>query len=206
MGSGVLRADINDEILGSEYCHLAFLHLAVGGLHPGEGGIALAFVFGGYRVVGVVHVVVLTQGIALPVDAEEKAAHIGIADEHDAVEIVDLALEHAGDTIEVGDAVEHRIVAVGGLHAHAYEFLGCGRRKIVDASERCFPVVTNNGDEVVETHLVAKRGNQLVKVAVVGVDHQDFALFESRVREKAGNLILQFSHIVKKSLVVGCGY
>jgi len=56
----------------------------------------------------------------VPVYAEEEPTHIGVADEYDAEEVVDLAFVQPGDVPQVGNGVQHRLFAVcgGGLDGY----------------------------------------------------------------------------------------
>ena len=94
VSSRVLRAYVDHEVIGFEHSHLLGLYSAVGVLYIGSCEVALAFVLGGDRVVALALVIILAQWIAVPVNAEEQAAHVGIIDEDDTEEVIDLTLEY----------------------------------------------------------------------------------------------------------------
>ena len=105
MCCGVLRADVDDKIAGMEDFDFFFLDCAVGKFDICVGEVALTLVFGRDGIERGIIVVVFAEGEAFPVDAEEKAAHIGIADEDDAEEVIYFAFVEAADAPEIGDRV-----------------------------------------------------------------------------------------------------
>ena len=98
MGGGVLRTDVDHIVIRTEQLVLLALQVAV------LVDIELQTVVGLYIVlegVLIVELPVLTERIALEIAAQEQAAHIRMPQEHDAVEIIDLALQKVGHAPDV---------------------------------------------------------------------------------------------------------
>ena len=189
---GVLRADIDDKIAGMEDFDLFFLDCAVGKFYICVCKIALAFVFSRNRVERRIIVVVFAEREAFPVDAEEKAAHIGIADEYDAEEVIDFAFIKTAHTPQVGDRVQHRFFAVRCLHRHGNNLIVFGRHQVIDASESIFPVHADDCDEIVhaDVFVVAESLGGLMPLSVGDFDFNDAVCGFSRLREQLGNLVV----------------
>ena len=181
MGGRVLRADIYNEILFGKHGDLLFLNRAVSLFDPGIGRIALALVFNRNGIEFGSGVIVLAQGVAHPVDVQEKSTHIGIADKHDSIEIIHLAFENACDTIQVGNAVEHRFVAVGGLNLHRHQLPGGGGSEIIDTTHRGCPVHTHYSNQIIEPMFVAEALNEVMKLCVRYVNEQNLTVLESGI-------------------------
>ena len=120
MGGGVLRAYVDYKVIFLENKAVFLLDFTLGILDIHVGAVALALILNRYGIELGRSVVVLAERIAHPVDAEEKAAHILVADEHDTEEVVDLTLENLGDSPYFGNGVEHRVDAVGGRYLDGY--------------------------------------------------------------------------------------
>ena len=94
--------------------------------------------------------------MALEVSAQEEALHVGVSEELDAKEVVDLTLKQVGSLPQVDDRRDDVVVAHlsgNGLHAGAVVCLGV--LKDVDAAEAFLAeVLADDGDEVVEMLLL----------------------------------------------------
>jgi hypothetical protein len=97
VSGGVLRADIDHKIFGFENTAFMFHDLTLGILGPDIGEVGLTLVFNRNGIDCRVVVIVLAQRIALPVDVEEEAAHIGIVDEDYPEEVIDFTLENGSN-------------------------------------------------------------------------------------------------------------
>ena len=94
----MLRSDVDDVVVGGE--ELVLLHLEVAVLVQ----IVLQTVVGLHVVfqrIFVVELPVLAEGIALEIATQEEATHIGMTQEYDAVEIIDLTLQQVGHTPDI---------------------------------------------------------------------------------------------------------
>ena len=118
VGGGMLRAYVDHEVLGLEHPHLFLLYSSVGGLHICVGEIALTLAVGGHGVKLGILVVVLAEGVTVPVNAQEETAHVGVADEHYSEEVIDLAFEDSGYMPDIGHAMEHGLLYIVGGHFH----------------------------------------------------------------------------------------
>ena len=203
---GVLRANVHHKILGAEYFNFFLHHLAVL-FHPGVGEVGLTLVFNRHGVEGGVFIVVLAQGEALPVDVEEEATHVGVANENNAVEVVNLTFVEACHTPKVGYGVEHWALAVGCTYAYAYYFVGLRRHQIVNAPERFLPVHTYNGNEVVHGAVVAESSSEGMPFGVVDSDGQGVGLLYCSFGVELCDLFLYICHIIcfclKLYMVIG---
>ena len=123
VSGGMLRADVHHEVILFEDPRALMLDRAVGLLHPRVGVVGLAFVLNRDGVDFRIGVVILAEGVTHPVNVEEKATHIGIVYKDNPVEVIDFALIYAGDAVKVGNGMNHRIVAVGGLHLYRDKLL-----------------------------------------------------------------------------------
>ena len=86
----MLRPDVHHEVIRVEHHVLPPFQCAVGHQPKFFRHVGILFISHVQRIA--VHVVILAQGVTFPILAQEKAAHIGIAREEDAQEIIRLAL------------------------------------------------------------------------------------------------------------------
>ena len=125
VGGGVLRADIHHVVFLAEDIALHFRERAVGGEGVGVGGVGERFV-GHAQGVVLLRLVVLAERIAHPVFAHIDAAHIGVAGEDDAVEVVDLALVDVSNVPKVAYRGHVGRFAAFANHLHAGALAGSG--------------------------------------------------------------------------------
>ena len=113
---------------------------------PDVGEVSLAFVFNRDGVDRRIFVIILAQGIAFPVEIEEEAAHIGVVDEDDPEEVVDLAFIDGRDGPEIENRMDQRTLTVAGSHdlygEVSVEFCGS---EVIDTAHTVFlPVHTHD--------------------------------------------------------------
>ena len=165
----MLRADVDDVLVAGEELVLLDLQVAVLVEEVLQTVVGLHVVL---QRIAIVKLPVLAEGIALEIAAQEEAAHVGMAQEDDAVEVIDLALQqvsHAPDvrngrqignqlTVSLSSAVRGDAIATHlclGQHLHAATLMGIGILKNVDTAETFFTeVLANNGDKIVKALLV----------------------------------------------------
>ena len=95
MSSGVLRTDVDHIVVRTEQLVLLALQITV------LVKVELQTVVGLYIILQrilIIKLPVLAEGIALEIIAEEETAHIRMPEEHDAVEVIDLALQEISNT------------------------------------------------------------------------------------------------------------
>ena len=169
VGRGVLRTDVDDIVVGGKEAVLLRLEYAV------LVEIELQTIVGLHVVlerVLVVELPVLAEGIALEVAAEEEAAHVGMAQEDDAEEVVDLALQqvsHAPDVRDGGDVIHLLSVLLASAvrgdavaadlalcqHLNAATLVSLSVFQNIDTTEALFAeIFTNDGNEVVKAFLL----------------------------------------------------
>ena len=98
MGSGVLRTDINHIVIRTEEAVLLRLEVTI------LVDIELQAVVRLYIILESLTVVVfpvLAERIPLEIAAQEETTHIGMTQEHDTVEVVNLALQQIGYTPDI---------------------------------------------------------------------------------------------------------
>ena len=125
MGRGVLRSNVHHVVFLAEDIVLLFRERAVGGKSIGVCGVGERLV-GHAQGVVLLRLVVLAEGIAHPVFAHIDAAHIGVAGEDDAVEVVDLALVDVCNVPKVAYRGHVGRFAAFANHLHAGALAGSG--------------------------------------------------------------------------------
>ena len=193
----VLGADVHHEVVLMEYLALG-LHDLAAFLFIYRGKVGLALVFDRHGVDSRILVIILAQRIAHPVDVEEKAAHIGIIDEDDAVEVIYFTLVDLGDTPQIGYRVNVGLVAVGHCDLHRAHGIVLGRHQIVDTAEFFHPVHSDDGNEIVHrcVGIVAEGLCQSMPLLIGNgnLEYTRIIVLESRGGEEFGNLFLYISH------------
>ena len=143
VGGRVLRAHVDDILVVLKHLAVDFLDLAVLVLDPAAGVVLVGLVLETQGVAG--GVIVLAQGVTHPVGAQEHAAHVGMADEHDAKEVIHLALLEVGHGPQVAHAVQAGILAVGGSHFHVQQLVGAGVGQVIYTAQGLGPVHAHHG-------------------------------------------------------------
>ena len=115
-----------------------------------------------------------SEGMALEVVAEEEALHDGVAEELDAIEVVNLAFQQVGGLPQVDDGGDDIVVAgLAGDGLHAGAVVGLGVLQDVDTSQPFLAeVLADNGDEVVEMLLLLQLAHFIGEV----VESDEFAV------------------------------
>ena len=152
----VVRADVHNEVGVLEEALLCSYEVAVGVETVHNGVVRLGLVGKRELVCLGAHVEVLAQRIAVEVGTQEQTAHVGVAQELDAYEVVDLALEQLGCLPELYDGRNH-VAAVHLLCDGAYRaaLVVVGVLKNVDTSQAFLAeVLADDGNKVVEMFLV----------------------------------------------------
>ena len=93
MRSGVLRTDIDHVVIGSEQLILLRLQDTVLVEIILQTVVGLFVIF---QRIGIIKLPVLAEGITLEITTQEQTTHILMTQEHDAIEIEDLALQQIG--------------------------------------------------------------------------------------------------------------
>ena len=106
----VLRTDVYNKIFGFEYGMLGFNDFAVF-KSIFICIIALTFIFNRDLIGFVVHIIVLAERIADPVNREEQATHVGVVQEDDAVEIINFTFKDSGDSPQITNRGNCRMFA-----------------------------------------------------------------------------------------------
>ncbi len=197
VGGGMLRADVDHEVLGLEHHHLFFLDFSVGGFHVCVSEIALTLAVGGHGVELGIFVVVLAERMTVPVNAQEEAAHVGVAYEHYSEEVVDLALEDTGYMPEISHAVEHRLLYIVGGNFHGQMAAVGGGGEIIDTAHLLLPVHTYDCHEEVEPEflVIAELSGKIGPLGVGNAYCQCVTGLESGLGLQSGNYFLKFCHI-----------
>ncbi len=125
MGSRVLRTDIHNEIIRFEHTHFLCLNSSVLILNICCCEITLTFTFSCEMVVLGTFVIILTQWIPVPINAEEQTTHIGIADKDNSEEVIDLTFENSGNLPKISYAVQHGLFTVGSCNLHGDMLIMC---------------------------------------------------------------------------------
>ena len=154
MGRGVLRTNVDDILVVGEQLVLLRLQVSVLVQPVLHAVVRLHVVL--QRIV-VVELPVLAEGESLEVAAKEETAHVGMTQEQDAEEVVDLTLQQVGNLPDVnhgGDnalAVDHL-----GQHLHRATLVGRGVLQDIDATQAFLfaEVFTYDSDKIVEALLV----------------------------------------------------
>ena len=154
VGSWVLRTNVNHIVIGTEQTVLLALQVAI------LVNEIFQTVIGFYIIlqrIFVVELPVLAEGIALEIATEEEATHIGMTEEHDAVEVVNFTLQQVGNLPNVrnGRQIRSLLLCLGNL-LHAATLVGLGILQDVDTSESLFwtEVLTDDGYKIIEALLV----------------------------------------------------
>ena len=157
VGGGVLGADVDYIVFFLEDFVVLSGDVAVLVFDEGVCVVLVLFVVEAYGVELRVGVVVLAERGSYPVVAEEEAAHVGVADELDSVEVVYFAFLEIRDFPDVAYGVEAWLLAVGSLDAYADHLpVAVGGGEIVEAAECLGPVHADYGGEQVEAVLVVQ--------------------------------------------------
>ena len=152
----VVRTDVHYEVGVFEEALLCSYEVAVG-VEAVHNGVVRLWLVGKRELVCLgAHVEVLAQRIAVEVGTQEQTAHVGVAEELDAYEVVHLTLEQLGCLPELNDGRNH-IAAVHLLCDGAYgaALVVVGVLKNVDTSQAFLAeVLADDGNKVVEMFLV----------------------------------------------------
>ena len=169
VGGRVLRAHVDDILVVLEDLALDFLDFAVLVLDPAAGVVLTGLVV---ETQGVAcGIVVLAQGVPYPIVAQEHAAHVGMTDEHDTVEVIDFALLEVGHGPDVTHGVQAWVLTVGGGHLDVEQLVGVGVGQIVNAAQGFSPVHADDGAEHVVMQLGLEGACQVMPLSV-GDGHQ----------------------------------
>ena len=193
----MLRTDIHYEIVFLEDAALALNELAFVVEAVNVGKVGLALVFNRHGVDFRIGIVVLTHGIAYPVEVEEQAAHIAVAHEDDTEEIVYFAFVETGHMPHVFHRVYPGFLAVAlGNNLHTDNIVCLCRHQIVYSAEVFGPVHAYHGNAVVEFEIgVVAEGESHIMPLLFGDSHQRGGIaFDCSGGEEGLYLLDEISH------------
>ena len=152
MGSRVLRTDVNHIVVGLKQFVLLALQLTLLVQIVLQTVVRLYIILQG---VLIVKLPVLTEGMSLKVGTQEQAAHIMMPQEHDAEEIVHLALQQLSHSPDIRNGRDiRRIVLCLCNLLHSATLVGVGILQDIHTAQSLFTeVLTYNGHKIVETFL-----------------------------------------------------
>ena len=191
----VLRAYVDNKLLGGEQHVRALFEFSVGSLDNGMCHIVDSFVFEANGIYLGIGVVVLAQGITHPVVAQEETPHVGVIDETDSEEVVNLALIQIGRFPKVYDRVEQRIFAVGSFNFYRYLLVVGRAREIIDTAQSLAPVHAYDRNQIVEVQFVTQIKRQIVPLGIGHRYFQDGSLYKGSFRQKTAYFLLYVCHI-----------
>ena len=152
----MVRTDVHHEIAVVEQAFLCYHEVAVSVKAVNHGEVRLRFVGQREIVCLGTHVEILAQRVAVEISAEEKAAHVGMAEELDAHEVEHFAFKQVSSAPEVynrGYDIASIHLLCYGLH-RATLVVVCILKNI-DASQAFFAeIFADDGNKVIEMFLV----------------------------------------------------
>ena len=184
VGRGVLRAEVDHIVVLSEYRGLFAVQRSVGVERVARCEIRDGFVAHGNLFIFLFGLVVLAEGEAHPILAQEDAAQIGVIHEDHAVEVVHFALVEIGNVPEVAGRGQHGLLAIGadGLDMHHFERFGI--RQGVHCAESLFAPV-GSGEVFEQTIALRLQFGQAV-VELLGRHGFGLNLVDSRLGSRFG--------------------
>ena len=195
VGGRVLRADVDNILVVLKDLALHLLDLTVLVLDPAAGVVLVGLVLETQGVAG--GVVVLAQGVTHPVVAQEHAAHVGVTDEDDAIEVIHLALLEVGHGPQVHNAVQHGILTVGGGDLDVQQLVGGDVGQVVNAATGVGPFHAHNGVEHAIVQLVLESAGQVMPLCVGHGHQRELAgSIDLSLGTQLGDFVLYLCHIV----------
>ena len=153
VSGGVLRTDIDNVVVFLKDIHNFLFHLPIGTHRQGYGRIGTLLISLGYGIVFTARVVIFTQGITVPVFAEEDTAHIGMADKSYAVEVVNFTFFKIGVGPHIAHRIEYRIFAIGRCGFENHPMIVFYRVEVIYHTQCIPPVHSDKGRQVVKQQL-----------------------------------------------------
>ena len=108
-------------------------------------------------------------------DAAVLETHIGMIDKLDAVEVIHFAFLIIGNCPQVANAVQTRLLTIGGSNLDMYHLLSLGIGQVVHHSKLLFPVDTYECCQVVEVKLFLERSCKSVPLCIGHGNQQELA-------------------------------
>ncbi|CRH66161.1 Uncharacterised protein [Chlamydia trachomatis] len=154
MGRGVLRANVDDIFIGTKHLFIHTLCFAILIFDKGKGVVFIFFGCETQWVGRVAIVIVFAQGIAHPVGAQEKTAHVGVIDKHNAKEVINFTFLKVGNRPNIAHGVQARCFAIGSSHLHMNHFMSFRIGQVIHATQRLFPVNAHQCAQHIEMELL----------------------------------------------------
>ena len=193
--SGVLGTDVHDELFGCEYRVGALLEFTVGSLDNSVRYIVDSLVLKPNGVNLGAGIVVFAQGVSHPVVAQEQPAHVGVVDEADAEEVVDLTFVQIGRFPKVGNRMEQRVFAVGRFDFYRNLRIVGRACEIIDTTQGLAPVHAYDRNQIVEVQFVVQIECQIVPLGIGNRHFQNGSFYKGSLRQKTAYFLLYVCHI-----------